>query len=102
MTKIELSPHFERFVKEQVANGHFASETEVLEAALARMEAEEAETDRWMAEMSPQERAEFDESIATAIAEADAGLGRPAEAVFDELEARYRAMAEAEDAKSRR
>jgi antitoxin ParD1/3/4 len=97
MTKVELSPRFERFVQEQVANGNFASETEVLEAALARMEVEEAGEDRWLASLSAEERQALTQALEHAIAEADAGLGMPVEEVFDRLEAKYRVQAESED-----
>ena len=41
--------------------------------------------------------ATLDAAIARGIAAADAGEGKPADQVFDRLEAKYRAMAEAAD-----
>jgi len=38
---IELSPEIERYVKEQVESGRFASATEVLEAGVARLRDDE-------------------------------------------------------------
>ncbi len=78
-----IGKHFEDFVRTQVESGRYASASEVIRDALRLLEDREAA------------RAAIDKGIEEGIADADAGRVFDAEEVFDELEAKYRAMADA-------
>ncbi len=70
-----LGPHFEAFVKTQLASGRYGNASEVLRDALRLMEERE---NRLTA---------LDAAIERGIADIEAGRVRDADEVFDELEA---------------
>ena len=74
-----LGAHYETFIKRQLASGRYNNASEVVRDALRLMEEREKRLKA------------LDEMIYRGIAEADAGLGRDAEEVFTELEAKYAA-----------
>jgi antitoxin ParD1/3/4 len=76
-----LGSHYETFIKRQLASGRYNNASEVVRDALRLMEEREKRLKS------------LDKMIARGIAEADAGLGRDADEVFDELEAKYAAPA---------
>jgi antitoxin ParD1/3/4 len=80
---VDLGDKLERFVTGLVATGRYASEDQVLREGARLIQEREARL------------ATLDEAIAKGIAAADAGEGKPSAQVFDRLEAKYRAMAEA-------
>lgn len=81
-TSVALSPHFEAFIREQVESGRYNNAGEVVRAGLRLLEEQ------------VQRNAMQLEAIRAAIAASRAsGTGRPAEEVFDRLEAKYRAAA---------
>jgi antitoxin ParD1/3/4 len=86
---VTIGDHFERFVRDQVEGGRYNNASEVVRAGLRLLETEE--------EFRKRKLAELDAAIARGIADADAGRVHPAEEVFAELRARYRAMAEQQD-----
>ncbi len=79
----ELGNQLESYVTSLVKTGRYHSKSEVLREGVRLIQ--ERET-RLVA---------LDTAIARGIADADAGRVKPASAVFDRLEAKYRAMAEA-------
>jgi antitoxin ParD1/3/4 len=82
-SSVDLGKPLEKYVSGLVKSGRYNSKSEVLREGVRLLQ--ERET-RLVA---------LDASIARGIADADAGRMRPAHQVFDELEARYRAMAKA-------
>jgi antitoxin ParD1/3/4 len=82
---VDLGDKLENFVANLVATGRYASEEQVLREGVRLIQERE---DRL---------ATLDEAIARGMAAADTGEGRPTDQVFDRLEAKYRAMAEAAD-----
>lgn len=88
MTSIALGGHFETFIKEQVEKGRFNNASEVVRAGLRLLEDREAEREDRERRLKA-----LDEALARGIADADAGRLRPAEEVFERLEAKYRAIA---------
>jgi antitoxin ParD1/3/4 len=80
---VDLGDKLENFVTSLVATGRYASEDQVLREGVRLIQEREARL------------AALDEAIAKGITAADAGEGKPAAEVFDRLEAKYRAMAEA-------
>lgn len=80
----DLGNQLEAFVTNLVASGRYNSKSEVLREGVRLIQEREARL------------AALDASIARGIADADAGRTKPAKAVFDHLEAKYRAKAEAE------
>jgi antitoxin ParD1/3/4 len=91
MTSLALGTHFETFVKEQVEKGRFNNASEVVRAGLRLLEDAEGERQERERRLKA-----LDEALARGIAEADAGLGKPAEEVFARLRAKYLAMAESQ------
>lgn len=79
----ELGNQLEEFVADLVASGRYKSKREVLQEGVRLIQEREARL------------ADLDAAIARGIADADAGRVKPAAEVFDRLEAKYRAMAEA-------
>jgi antitoxin ParD1/3/4 len=79
----ELGNQLEEFVANLVASGRYRSKREVLQEGVRLIQEREAQL------------ADLDAAIARGIADADAGRVKPAAEVFDRLEAKYRAMAEA-------
>ncbi len=80
MVSVDLGAELENFVRELVASGRYNSEGDVLCEAVRVIQYREARL------------AACDAAIARGLAEADAGLGNPAEEVFDRLERKYSAM----------
>ena len=85
-TSVALGPHFEAFVKAQIASGRYNNASEVVRDGLRLLEDHEA------LRRIKQERlrADLEEGL-------QSGRGRPADEVFDALETRYRKMAEARE-----
>lgn len=79
MISATLGEHLETFVARLVESGRYGSEDEVLREGVRLIEDREARL------------AALDRSIARGLADADAGRTRDAGAVFDRLEAKYRA-----------
>lgn len=81
---VDLGANLESYVDRLVQEGGFASREDVIRESVRMMqEREEARAAQF---------AEFEASLRQGIDDIDAGLGRPAEAVFADLEARYAAM----------
>lgn len=76
----DLGETLEAYAASLVKSGRFENMDDVLRAAMLMLQ------DREM------KLAALDEAIARGIADAEAGRGRPMDEVFDELEAKYRAM----------
>jgi antitoxin ParD1/3/4 len=75
-----LGSHFEAFIQGQLSSGRYNNASEVLRDALRLME----ERERRLASL--------DASIARGLADIAAGRVHDADAVFEELEARYAKM----------
>jgi len=80
MISADLGPKLEEFVAELVANGRYNSKSEVLREGVRLIQDREARL------------AALDAAVLRGVAQADAGLGTPAEEVFERLERKYRAM----------
>ena len=80
MISADLGRQLENFVASLVATGRYNSKSEVLREGVRLIQDREARL------------AALDASIARGLADAEAGNTRPADAVFDRLEAKYRAM----------
>ncbi|MBY6240215.1 type II toxin-antitoxin system ParD family antitoxin [Methylosinus sp. Sm6] len=80
----DLGSQLEAFVVQLVASGRYNSKSEVLREGVRLIQEREARL------------AALDASIARGVADADAGRAKPAGAVFDRLEAKFRAKAQAE------
>lgn len=81
MISADLGPVLEAFVNDLVATGRYNSKSEVLREGIRLVQDREARLKA------------LDRAVAEGLAEADAGLGIPAEEVFDRLKAKYEAMA---------
>ncbi|WP_397458511.1 type II toxin-antitoxin system ParD family antitoxin [Pseudomonas asplenii] len=81
-TSVALSPHFEAFVQQQLATGRFNNVSEVIRAGLRLLE----EQQQQFAVKTLELKAALDEGMSN-------GESRSAEAVFDELEARFHELA---------
>ena len=79
----DLGNQLETFVNGLVASGRYNSKSEVLREGVRLIQEREARLSA------------LDTSIARGIADANAGRAKPASVVFDRLEAKYRALAEA-------
>ncbi|WP_024587961.1 type II toxin-antitoxin system ParD family antitoxin [Aliihoeflea sp. 2WW] len=77
----ELGPHLEQFVAKLVTSGRYNSKSEVLRDGLRLLEERQAKLEA------------LDKMIAEGLASLDRGEGKPADEVFDRLEAKYRSMA---------
>ena len=73
----ELGPQLETFVSDLVTSGRYNSKSEVLRDGIRLLQDRERRL------------AALDQAIARGLADADAGRIRPAEEVFDELEAEF-------------
>jgi len=80
MISADLGKRLESFVVDLVARGRYNSKSEVLREGVRLIEEREARL------------AALDASIARGLSDAEAGRTKPAEEVFDRLEAKYRAM----------
>jgi len=80
MISADLGQQLETFVARLVATGRYNSKSEVLREGVRLIQDRETCL------------AALDASIARGLADVDAGNITPAEAVFDRLEAKYRAM----------
>ena len=80
MISADLGRQLENFVASLVATGRYNSKSEVLREGVRLIQDREARL------------AALDASIARGLADAEAGNTRPADAVFDRLEAKSRAM----------
>ncbi|AER56639.1 addiction module antidote protein [Pseudoxanthomonas spadix BD-a59] len=81
MISADLGQLLEHYVAQLVASGRYGSKSEVLREGVRLIQDRETRL------------AALDASIARGMADADAGRTKPAEAVFDRLEAKYRAQA---------
>jgi len=82
MISADLGLQLESFVSRLVETGRYNSKSEVLREGVRLVQEREARL------------AALDGSIARGLADADDERTKPAEAVFDRLEAKYRAMAQ--------
>lgn len=82
-TSVALSPHFENFIRQQVDSGRFNNASEVVRAGLRLLEEREAEQAAKLQALR--------DAIAVGLA---SGPSLSEEEVFDELEAKLRAMAD--------
>jgi antitoxin ParD1/3/4 len=80
MISAELGPKLEEFVTALVATGRYNSKSEVLREGVRLIQDREARL------------AAYDAAIMEGVREADAGLGAPAEDVFERLKDKYRSM----------
>ena len=81
MISADLGQQLEDFVKRLVETGRYGSKSEVLRGGVRLIQDREARL------------AALDASIARGLADAEAGRSKPAEEVFDRLEAKYAEMA---------
>ncbi len=81
MISADLGQQLENFVSRLVADGRYGSKSEVLREGVRLIQDREARL------------AALDASIARGLADADAGRTKPADEVFDRLEAKYAALA---------
>ncbi len=75
----DLGTHLETYVNELVTKGRYNSKSEVLREGVRLVQEREARL------------AALDTAIARGLADAEAGRLRPADEVFDRLEAKYKA-----------
>ena len=78
---VDLGPKLEAVVDELVARGRYNSKSEVLREGVRLVQ----ERERRLAAL--------DAAIERGVAEAEAGMGRPADEVFDRLEKKIRSLA---------
>jgi antitoxin ParD1/3/4 len=83
-TSVALGSHFEEFVKAQIASGRYNNASEVVRDGLRLLEDKEE-----------LRRIKLDRLRGDMLEGISSGPGRVAEEVFDSLEAKYRAMAQA-------
>jgi len=83
-TSVALGPHFEAFVRDQVQSGRFNNASEVVRAGLRLLE-----------DTEHRKQLELDALRAEIAAGRASGPGKPADEVFERLEAKYAAMAKA-------
>ena len=81
MISADLGQQLETFVARLVETGRYGSKSEVLREGVRLIQDREAQL------------AALDAVIERALADSEAGKGKPANEVFDRLEAKYRAMA---------
>ncbi|HNE26655.1 MAG TPA: type II toxin-antitoxin system ParD family antitoxin [Pseudomonadales bacterium] len=82
-TSVALGNHFETFIRDQVQSGRFNNISEVVRAGLRLLE-----------ESEQRKQLELDALRAEIAAGRASGTARPADAVFDRLEAKYAAHTE--------
>ncbi|MFZ5746901.1 MAG: type II toxin-antitoxin system ParD family antitoxin [Pseudomonadota bacterium] len=78
------------WVQAQIEGGKYASVSDYVRDLIRRDQDEAATRERWLDAL--------DAAVAHGVADTDAGRVVAAEAVFDRLEAKYRAMAETREA----
>jgi len=78
-TSVALGAHFEAFIQEQVKSGRYNNASEVVRTGLRLLEDQQAHS-----------RLQQEELRAAIAAGLSGGTGKPADAVFDRLEAKYR------------
>ncbi len=83
-TSVALGPHFETFVRDQVQSGRFNNASEVVRAGLRLLE-----------DTEHRKQLELEALRAEITAGRASGPAKPAEDVFDRLEAKYAAMGNA-------
>ncbi len=81
MISADLGEKLESYVTGLVATGRYNSKSEVLREGVRLIQDRETKLKA------------LDLAIARSLAEADSGLGTPAEEVFERLQGKYRAMA---------
>ena len=81
-TSVALSSHFEAFIQEQIKSGRYNNASEVVRAGLRLLEDQNAR--------AKLQHEELRAAIAAGLA---SGTGKPADAVFNRLEAKYRKLA---------
>lgn len=81
MISADLGKQLESYIQQLVDTGRYASKSEVLREGVRLVQDRETKL------------AALDASIMRGLADADAGRTKPANEVFDRLEAKYRAMA---------
>ena len=81
MISADLGQQLEAFVSRLVETGRYGSKSEVLREGVRLIQDREAQL------------AALDIVIGRALADSEAGKGKPADEVFDRLDAKYRAMA---------
>jgi antitoxin ParD1/3/4 len=84
-TDLQLGSELQNFVDDLVRSGRYRSREEVLREGIRLMQEREAKL------------AALDAAIARGIADVEAGRVKPADEVFDRLEAKYAAMAAAKE-----
>jgi len=82
-SSVDLGRPLEKFITRLVKSGRYNSKSEVLREGVRLIQERES---RLVA---------LDAAIARGIADVDAGRSEPADKVFDRLEAKYRALANA-------
>lgn len=82
-TSVALGNHFETFVREQVQSGRFNNVSEVVRAGLRMLE-----------EREERKQIELEALRAEIAAGRSSRPAKPADAVFDRLEAKYAAQAD--------
>jgi len=80
---VELGASLEAFVASLVASGRYNSKSEVLREGVRLIQERELRLEA------------LNQSLARGLADAEAGRVRPAAAVFDRLEAKYRTLSDA-------
>lgn len=81
-SSVDLGKHLEKIVRDLVTKGRYGSRSEVLREGVRLVEEREGRL------------AELRAKLEVGIAQLDAGLGIPAEEVFEELLRKYEAMSE--------
>ena len=87
-------------IRKAVDSGRYATTSEVIREAVRAWKGREQEIP--IRVRVPETREEFRKSLLESIAQADRGEVKPAKEVFDRLEAKYAAMAAAEQKTGRR
>lgn len=84
-TSVALSPHFEAFIRDQIASGRYNNSSEVVRAALRLME-----------EQQQRQALQLEVLKAEIAAGKTSGPGIPADRVFARLEAKYQQQADSQ------
>ena len=80
-TSVALSSHFEGFIQEQIKSGRYNNASEVVRAGLRLLEDQQ--------DRATVQREELRAAIAAGLA---SGPGKPADTVFNRLDAKYRKL----------